>query len=490
MKHFTVLLASFFVIIFAYAENDKVCEDLHRFSCSPGIINDGTGSAENTPSFDEEKFKLYAKLKKESADAFKIELLNPKNSYFRKIVLSSSGLSMNPACDSDEDHLSASCIELLSKSAADASIVVLKRGGFGTSTEQKISNQTYLLQSPIFKEVNSKIIQNLRKEYNLDKIDENIKTNVYPAVKKAIIEKINLYVQDPAVRKKMTDKVSAIQYQGSDCSDQVSKNPSIDGFLYENAFYSPAENTFKYCSGLLMKNTSYFQAYFFVAHEISHSIDPCGINQGPEDFRFDYKKAVTKEIAEQNYPITGVLSCLRSSDSLQARVLSPAVINGGAFFGQQQQTVFDSNAFCTKDQITESFADWMAFEVIPELIATNPKLPKLTKEQYRLGFSNVARGLCVDERVTPRSSESEATVTHPYWYLRTNYVLLTQPKVRELMGCPLLPSKGKYCKVGDISAQQSAYGNFLGYGGGYGLPPNTQVPTGTTKAKPPTKAGK
>ncbi len=484
------LLASLAVSIslIAHAQNDKVCEDLHRLSCSPGVVDDGTGSAENPTSLDEEEFNLYKKIKQTSADSFRAELVKPQNNYFRKIALSATGLSLNPVCENAENSPSKECIDVLSKGISDISLVVIAKGGYGNSTSNSLNNLTYLLDSPLFKSTNAKILQQTRNSLGVESQDENIKNDIFPKVKSKIIEKINLYVADPVVRKRLVDKISAIQYMGNDCSNQVSNSPSVDGLLYVNAGYYKASNTFLYCSGLLMKNSSYYQAYFTIAHELSHSIDPCNIGNGPEDYRFEYKGAFNKQMAEQMFPFSGVLSCLRSNDSVAARDLSVATVNAngnssgarGGMIGLPSgapPAVFNSTAaFCEKDQIGESFADWMAAEILPELVAD--KFGKRTPEKNRLGFSNVARGMCDDERVTPRSADVDATDPHPYWYLRTNKVLLAQPKIRSLMGCPEIPTQAKYCKAGDLSYQQNAVNsNSYGSGVGEGYPGGSLPPT-------------
>jgi hypothetical protein len=210
--------------------------------------------------------------------------------------------------------------------------------------------------------------------------------------------------------------------------------------------YLPTQNAFKYCSGLRIQNDSEFQMAFIMAHELTHSIDPCGISIGPEDYRFKYTPDASREKAENEYPIPGVIKCLRSEKSIHAGFFKPnqmmasgygQVGPGGGYMPDPSmmpptKPTSKLPLFCDKDQIGESFSDWMAAEVTPEYIQKN--FPKLSVDQYRNGYSNIWRGICEDE-VAKTLNPNFGYDPHPDQVDRTNRLILAQPTIRKQMNC-------------------------------------------------------
>jgi hypothetical protein len=97
--------------------------------------------------------------------------------------------------------------------------------------------------------------------------------------------------------------------------------------------------------------------------------------------------------------------------------------------------------FCSNDQIGESFADWMAAEVLPNYMEQNYKL---TTQQYQYGYGNARRLIC---RISENASQSRANNgdDHPLIEDRINRILLMNPKVRQQMGCAPSVSDRVYC---------------------------------------------
>ena len=130
---------------------------------------------------------------------------------------------------------------------------------------------------------------------------------------------------------------------------------------------------------------------------------------------------------------------------------------GGMTVGAAPEKALFQN-FCSPDQISETFSDWMAAEITPDYIDKN--FPKLTTEQKRFGYSNIWRGDCTNE------SHSGAADPHPHIIDRNNRILLPQPKIRSQMNCPQPLKDRVYCTVGNRTSN---------------LPESKSTPTGVAK---------
>jgi hypothetical protein len=266
---------------------------------------------------------------------------------------------------------------------------------------------------------------------------KKLKKKVLPQIKELLIDKVTRMVRDPVARRNMIAKVRSIRFAGVKCQ----ATNEIAGVLTTNAFYQPNNNTFTYCLGMNVLSKSRFALAFVVAHELSHSVDPCNLTIGPSDWAFKYKTVDSDSAALRQYPIANVLECLRSEKSVGAKsfFLNPPAASSYGTYGDYgvpsaypspsntQPKSFDpSTAFCShQDQIVESFADWMAAEITPDYIAKNH--PKLTTQQMRNGYSNIFKSGCGE-------AESDTDV-HPLMAKRVDYLTLMQPKIRKQMGC-------------------------------------------------------
>jgi hypothetical protein len=186
-----------------------------------------------------------------------------------------------------------------------------------------------------------------------------------------------------------------------------------------------------------------------IAHELSHSIDPCRIQYGPEDAGFKYSRGDKNKgdvkKAEKEYPVPNVISCLRDDKSVGAINMADFHANGDCpdkeDFPQDGASLNGAppKNICT-DQLTESFPDWMAAEVLPKYIESNFKL---TAEQYRAGYANVHRLGCQN---TPYQLSSSCRFDpHPTTEDRVDSILLVNPDVRRQMGCPVEFEDHLYC---------------------------------------------
>lgn len=449
----------------SHANPAQICDDLQRFICAPGSYDDGTGSASNPTVLSSGQSEIEQKIAKRAHDEFLKALKDPDNTYFRKTVLSATGLSLSPHCAKAEDHPSAKCLSDMATGLVD---IFSKQQGSNPYQTQAyamgapaVTDTTFVTESPIYEGAVQRILDHTKELLHAEDIDKKARDKVFPQIKTLLLSKIKQMVKDPTVRKNLTDKVKAIRYDSSDCSGGTT---SVPGLLMPNAFYNPSKNTFNFCSGMTLQNKSEFQMAFVMAHELAHSIDPCCITQGPSDFSFQFPEGGTRADAEAAYPIQGVIACLRSEQSVKARAADqvPQVsqsqgnyggygnygnygnyggTGGGMVNNSQPQAPPPFAGFCQNDQITESFADWMAAEITPEYISKN--YPKLSSEQRRFGYSNIWRGSCMDDATARQIAVADP---HPAQGDRSNRILLVQPKIRAQMNCPKTPPRGTvYC---------------------------------------------
>lgn len=476
----TIILV--FMSLSAWAASDKVCEDLHRFSCAPGTYNDGTGLGGKEAVGREAGKKVKSELVDLAREQFKKKLKDKDAVQFRKMALSGTGLVLNDqACKDAVENPSDECVDLMSDGLTDLAVkkllpVPMQSGMYGGPS---MRDEAFILESAQFKEVVDAMLEKTKSSVKAEETDKKIREKVFPKVQALLLKKIETMVDDEKTRKMLTDKVKAIRYTGSDCSEDG--RATIAGILVQNAMYNSVRNSFKYCAGSDLSNNSEFKMVFTIAHELSHGVDPCGVGIGPTDFVFSYKGAKTRSDAENMFPFKGVAQCLRrpdsigaiSSDELYMGTPNPYGMNMGGMgypggypggqpmgppngvgqmpgsnpYGQQKPSL-PFKGFCNMvhDQITESFADWMAAEILPDYIAEN--YPNLSREQLRNGYSNVWRGECTT--MLAQSADGKLLQyfdVHPETEKRNNTILLVNPKIRQQMGCSATLEDKVYCAV-------------------------------------------
>ncbi|MGE4130652.1 MAG: hypothetical protein AB7F86_03395 [Bdellovibrionales bacterium] len=469
----------FFISLAFGATSDQVCEDLYRLSCAPGEYNDGTGVSRTLGAIaDLKEITAYQELAKSKLEE---TLKKPEKSYFRKLLLSVSGLALNPKCEGAADRPSADCLKLMVDGGSDMVINKIWNANENSALQNMSHSSTLeenrlLAENSDFKAVESSVLLQLQKSLGGESEAKRVEEVVFPRVKAQILKKIEAFVRDPKVRKDLTDKVKAIKYNGGECSSDLTGSQNAPGILLANAFYDPKRNTFKFCQGYGRLSTSEFKMAYIIAHELSHSLDPCNITVGPRDFRFSYPPKITRAQAETLYPFEGVVGCLRGVGSLQAtsqldyKVPNPYGAGNyqyssgqtappGGYYGyyvpypQQASTGGPPPdpmqqpfvSYCQPpDQITEAFPDWMATEILPDYMAEH--YPQLTKDQFRIGYSNVWRGSC-------SASRAGTFEVHPETSLRNNNMINVHPKIRAQMGCGPDIGEKVYCPIQGVVTQ-------------------------------------
>lgn len=149
---------------------------------------------------------------------------------------------------------------------------------------------------------------------------------------------------------------------------------------------------------------SWFNIVFTMAHELAHSIDPCEVRY-----------------ARLSYP---------AYDRLGACFLSQGLI---AARKTRQECSHN-------DQLSETFADWMAVQVSAKALdhfATEFKGPQLLS-----AIINSVRDLCEEE-----NEETEEDIAlHPPAKVRINRIFGKSPQIRELLGCANVKESSEYCQ--------------------------------------------
>ena len=395
-------------------------------------------------------------------------------------------------CDGADDTPSEDCLNRMSEGAAEFELRFIDTAPPPITQEEnakgKVKDLYYLLNTDAFENVRNSLLADARKSVESDPQRQKIDEKIFPQIRELLANKVSSLVADPALRKKLTDKILAIKFKGQDCSKYSPNKESISAVLVSNALYEPLNNSFRYCLGFNSSGTSEFSLAFIIAHELSHSIDPCGLTVGPSDFTFQYSANTTRQRAEKQFPIGGAIACLRSRASVNAQRMGADPTGPGSAASSFQQPNYASpspigyqyqypqqpfSSFCDRDQITESFADWMALELTPAYIQKNH--PNLTLDQRRVGYSNMFRPLC-KEQTTNGFDE------HPETSLRANALALVQPQIRKQMECARPAPTYTYCSAEGNrgtrpqpnNVNPNAYGapNTYLWPGGYGTVPN------------------
>ncbi len=383
------------------------------------------------------------------------------------------GISPDKVClDADKPQTpSAACVAKMTDYIADLGLqrLHLFPQAFSHGTPQSsLADLQRLVQLPVFEEAQKQILAIIKKEHHQEDLDTRVRDQIFPKIKELLIGRIGNMPGDEEIKQNLINKVHAIKYSGSDCDHLggIIETVNMDLALMPNAFYNTEANDFHFCTGLRIHNTSDFQLAFIIAHELSHSLDPCGASMGPSDYSIRYQHKpiqdqedeagqLSRAEAESQYIWPKLVSCLRSGSSVHALVRTDTSSSSKAVGSKVKTTTtkgpadFSEKGFCSNDdQIGESFADWMASEILPtymDLTYADSSDPAkhLTPEQFRVGYSNVWRGFCVN-RLHDLFEQDEFDV-HPSEEDRTNKIILMQPHIRTQMGCPEKLTGRTYC---------------------------------------------
>jgi len=142
---------------------------------------------------------------------------------------------------------------------------------------------------------------------------------------------------------------------------------------------------------------SRFNIIFTLAHELAHAIDPCEIRS-----------------AHLSYP---------AYDRLTA-----CFLNHGIIATRQNRSECGRH-----DQLSETFADWFAVEILAK--ALGQFATEFKNEALLAAVINSVKDLCQINNGIPEENND----LHPSAQIRLNQIFGKNPKIREILGCTAIP---------------------------------------------------
>lgn len=426
------------------AAGNIICDSLSEVACKPGKITDPTGDS----LFDQQgrPLPLTKSLLKKSEDVTKsyFQKLWTEQGHkkFKALAFKVLEASKSPYCASSSQ--AAPCVQLVSTQLSE--MVTSFSNVEDLKKKYKSPDLVDLYQMEEMITAAEKLDHAVAMSPLQVQLENTIKNKTFPKVKALLIKFIDQQSMSKPTKEALLKKISAIQYDGTECRE-MSSGLSVNFTV--NAAYFDDSNSFKYCRGLYLQSTSEFQIAAIIAHELSHSIDPCLISQGISGQSFKYQTADSREQMDAQYPIKGIISCLRSSNSIQANYNKNISYYISPPRSKNENPFKSSIPFCQGDQVNEAFPDWIAAEILPEYISET--YPSFDSSDWRKGIANAMRSLCNNAEPEKKSkgaklrpTEEQDFVEHPFGNARMDAILLSNPKVREAMNCPEKGPKA-YC---------------------------------------------
>ena len=174
------------------------------------------------------------------------------------------------------------------------------------------------------------------------------------------------------------------------------------GVFYERSAGS-TEYRLRVGGGYLLSVKSWFNLIFTIAHELGHVIDPCELR------------------------VSGIT--VPAYDRLTA-----------CFLDQKLIASRTTRSECGRnDQLSETFADWMAVQITAEALAA--RQPEFQRRQLASAALNTVRDLCEPQD----GSWKVDTEYHPSPMIRIDRIFGNNPEIRRVLGCSESDSAVEYC---------------------------------------------
>lgn len=524
MSKFLFFITSFQFLILQAA---PICEDLAKATCAPGRYDDGTGVVRSERDVQDKLTEYANQIKPEIDQQVRRVFEQTDGTHFKQKAIAALGLNALPVCQSRHPAMILQCetnaIEGVSELIQNTTIKSLLPNA-GNNRVGNLEELAYITRDNRY----LSIVQNINEKLNKDLIDQSkvdkIKNQIFPNVKKAMIDRLRQLNIPSEKLNFMINKINGNVFAGANCTEEEGGDVASN-VLLNNANYTPMNETIRFCSGLLLQSDSEFTIAGILAHELAHSIDPCNINKGPADYGFHYTDEKDIAKCQTEYPLSNVIQCLRSPRSVAARNYTaernflmqqqqmqmqqmmqaqqlagrglsapnspnsrpPINLGGGigggmsGYYGAMGVSAANPAPtipnFCEEDQIGESFSDWMMAEALPLYMEKNHRL---SKEQFQIGYSNVFRTFCTNANYTDQARQ-DYVGKHPIKQDRYNKITLSNPKIREQMGCQAANPNAVYCD--NVSTYSDSLGgnpvyipSGLGGVGIGGVPANPVLP--------------
>jgi hypothetical protein len=430
----------------------SLCETLPEYTCSEGMHADGTGTVQKVPP---ENISNEAIVKKHRA------LIDAGIAKFMKAASTNELSSLcHPSSDSCKvqipQRLSAAVLQSLGVDADDAGGASSVAKADDSESKRAIEASEGLRRSEKF----TRLIQELRAQISQREVDPQkvklLKSRVFPELKEGLLKKIATFPLVPSLRQKVLARVRRIRLDTSyQCDAGI-----VPMLFVATSAYNANTNSIHVCEGLLGKNFSEFKLAQAIAHEMTHSFDPCNIADVlPAVIRYSSTSDLAVRDSEYLWP--EVLQCLRSQSSIGARAWpsDPVVSSSDDDSNHAKSDEPPYYDYCDKDQVIEVFADWMSAELFTTYISRH--YPHLTRQQWYEGYSNIFRFNCYEK--------FEEQDRHPAIAQRISRILVANPEVRQKLGCAA-PTGLNYCQIGGAEVRMPSSrrgGHSSGGSGGH-----------------------
>jgi hypothetical protein len=408
----------------------QICRNVYESACTPGIISDGTGVVATRPPE-----------QRSANDPLTPETLSSLRNYFssnRQVLRRQAVQQFDLQCEANLSTVSEDSDICDAEIEAKLVNLVQRRRASGTAGRYVLPELVFMEESGFLGLMNQ---VDFNGQLQVDVAEQEQKVSrLFKQVKTALVNKIrssNLSAEDQRI---IIDRLNRVENRGSDCGATFGVN---DDYL-PKAYYTPVGNEFYLCRNLLSRANSEFALITVIAHEISHSIDPCMLRlSNMQTYGSPYVPNFHE--AEARFPYANLTSCLRSRNSINAinRAVSVAPANSGPI----------AVDYCDhSDQIGESTSDWFASEVLVEVMEQN--YPNLTQEQWRNGIRNTYRAKCDQGHV----GHNHDFDPHPPVEKRFNAIVLANSAVREKMGCSGVQHNKVQCSLNEPRGVSSSTG--------------------------------
>lgn len=477
MKNILIcILQLLFILPATQANSEAMCQDLAKYACSNNTYDDGTGIVE--PESIENNLKKAQKTFTAISNEMNNLVKKISGSQAEKDYLAAFGLDQDD-CFVNEKR-SDQCTKALVKSLTEVTYKIYdltlnnKKINIDLQNKNSFSDILYIIEEKNFSESLKKIDENLIKPDNSKKL-EQVKKNYLPKAKKILIEQVKkLPINTEQNKEKLIAKINAVEYSTAPClSDELAEQQFV------NAMYIPAKRDVSLCAGLL-NNSSVFSIVYILAHEISHSIDPCNISLSTSNSRIDYKGTYQFEM-DNEFPIQNLISCLRSENSIQA--MPNRAKDQPLNLPKYDYCNFNANETpgYQEDQIGESFSDWMAVNTLVEFMKDYESSGATIN--WKNGILNTFKPICKNQTTYFLKNHYESA--HPSTLNRINKLLLPHPFIQDKLGCKPGVTKSIYC---DPTKPNNPYINNQ-QGGPYNMGGATGWPQPNNPSTPGSQGG-
>ncbi len=409
----------------------SICTDLAAHTCAQREPDDGTGKSKLVDPLSFINSEL-ARIRPRLVTEFTKLISGSTGAELRALAIQAFNFEEEKACLPSSNN--SNCVSLL----VDRMIESYKLKEFG----REVMSDAYffsgdsiatgrLLSDTRYFAVVKKIAEE-QKALVPQTLLENIEKNIFPKTKDLLKARIKSMSISSAQKVAMLEKIDSATYEGANCESLQDDASGIAPAFIPNAFYNPETNSFQFCLGYLRISDSEFNIVHTIAHELSHSIDPCRISEGDIVAPASQRKSDAK--VDDTYLKKNFLKCLRSKESIGAKRLqddTPMPMSA-----TEALVYNDTHRLCGGDELNEAVPDWFAAEVVAEYSEIYFK--NLTRTQKQAGFANILRPTCNETRFDGSQ--------HPKSTDRLNGLILVQPKIRTEMGC-VGDAPKRYCDI-------------------------------------------